>query len=268
MASAGDKLRGIGYLAMSLGFGISALSILRGEGDPSDDLQAEKKKQRGLGLLPPPKVTTHDVSNITERVKLLNKMMKKGHFNPKVVEATRQIVSMKCSDPQGGQRYCVPEKDCWAEVAWIFNAIRNPNSKYSVRYTRDQLLADTFSAAERTLFETHAEDCDGFSITIGAMLMAIGHQVRTRVIGTTGAPDQDFSHVYLITPTKFDDPDAPWAAVDCSVQKMVGWEAPGASRVAATGKPSGVVTRVKDYDAATGSEVPPVATKDMTSWHP
>ena len=147
-------------------------------------------------------------------------------------------------------KWCVPEKDCWAEVCWLFEAIRNPRSKYAVRYTRDMMLADTFTAAERTMLKTHGGDCDDYVVLLGAMLMSVGHPVRIRVIQTQDK--SSWSHVYLITPNRFDDPRAEWKAVDCSVSKPCGWEAPGAAEVARTGKPAGIVTRVKDYSLPVG----------------
>ena len=83
--------------------------------------------------------------SIDARVKLIRKLIVAGHLNPTLHERTVEILSQKC-----GNNWCVAEKDCKGEVEWLFNAIRNPRSKYAVRYTRDMLLADTFTAAERT----------------------------------------------------------------------------------------------------------------------
>jgi hypothetical protein len=83
--------------------------------------------------------------------------------------------------------------------------------------------------------------------------MAVGHPVRLRVIQTQDKGS--WSHIYLLTPTKFDDPRAPWISVDASMDKPLGWEAPGAREVAKTGKPAGIVTRVRDYSVVQPSEV-------------
>jgi hypothetical protein len=88
--------------------------------------------------------------------------------------------------------------------------------------------------------------------------MSVGHPVRLRVVATRkeGTPDSKapWSHIYLLTPTTFDNPNAKWVAaahawlsVDGSMDKPLGWEAPGAREVAATGKPSGIIARVRDY---------------------
>lgn len=93
--------------------------------------------------------------------------------------------------------------------------------------------------------------CDDSVIALGSMLMAVGHPVRMRVIATRkpDVPDAQasWSHIYLLTPSAFDDPNAPWIAVDASMNKPLGWEAPGAKEVAATGKPAGIVARVRDF---------------------
>jgi len=260
--SAPDKLRAYGQLLLGSGLIISGINILRGSGprtnvasDLGDTQIADPKEAGKLQLVQgkagkavgPPKAKGHDVWTIDQRVSYIIKLLKKGSLNAQLHEATKEILSQKTLDGKGGLRWAVPEKDCVAEVKWIYTAIRNPNSKLAVRYTRDMLLADTFSAAERTLFKTHGEDCDGYAILIGAMLMAVGHVVRIRVIQTTDSKTNSWNHVYLITPKKFDSLDGEWMAVDCSVNKPAGWEAPGASEVARTGKPSGIVVKVKDF---------------------
>lgn len=202
-----------------------------------------------------PKLAQYDVKSIDTRVGLIGELVRKGSLNPELREKTVEILAQKC-DKLGqvsvnGDRWCVAEKDCLGEVRALFDVVKNPKSKYAVRYTRDALLADVFTAPERTLFKTHAGDCDDSACLLGAMLMAVGHPVRLRVIATRrpGVPDSQvsWSHIYLLTPTAFDDPNAPWIAVDASMNKPLGWEAPGAKEVAATGKPAGIVARVKDF---------------------
>lgn len=97
--------------------------------------------------------------------------------------------------------------------------------------------------------------CDDYVIVLGSMLMAVGHPVRLRVIATRrdDTPDDKapWSHIYLLTPTTFDNPNAKWVpmwvSVDGSMDKPLGWEAPGAADVAKSGKPAGIVARVRDY---------------------
>jgi hypothetical protein len=221
--------------------------------------------QRAQRQLQSPKTKQYDIENIDDRVALIGDLIRKGSLNSELREKTLAILSTKC-DRLGrvqrgatGETYCVPEKDCLAEVKAMFEVVRNPRSKYSVRYTRDALLADVFTAPERTLLKTHAGDCDDYCILLGAMLMATGHPVRLRILATRrpGIDDRiaPWSHIYLLTPTKFDDPRAKWIAVDASMDKPLSWEAPGAREVAATGKPAGIVARVRDYNVVKPNEV-------------
>lgn len=209
-----------------------------------------------------PKLKQYDVSDIDTRAGLIGELIRKGSLNPDLREKTVEILSMKCDsmgrvDPNGG-RYCVKEKGCLEEVQAIFDAIRNPKSKYSVRYTRDALLADVFTAPERTLLKSHGGDCDDYVITMGSMLMGVGHPVRMRIVATRqpGVDDSKapWSHIYLLTPTTWDNPNAEWISVDGSMDKPLRWEAPGAREVAKTGKAAGIIARVRDYTLMKPSE--------------
>lgn len=236
MTTLGEKIRGIAYFGLALGFGYSGYETLFGHDGPEglhgDTLGDGKNK----GQL---KQTNKDVGHIDERVKFLRKLLKKAGTNGRIHEIASEILSQK----QNG-RWLVPEKDCWAEVTFIFHAIRDPSSKYAMRYTRDSVTADIFSDADRSLLKTHAADCDDYAIAVGGLLMSVGHQVKIRVIQTEG--EESWNHVYLLTPADWDGNE--WKAIDVSMDKPPGWEASGAAEAARTGKPSGIVLRVKDYD--------------------
>lgn len=267
MSATQKRWQAAAYIILGGGFLVSAYATLKdaaaeaGGGGQTRGLgklgeRATRSNQRAL---PPAKIgkangQMHDVHNIDERVELIKKLIKKGSVNPTLHETTVKLLSQKC-DRQGnvsdrGDRWCVPEKDCWAEVKWLFDAVRQPKSPMAVRYTRDMILADTFTAAERTLLQSHGGDCDDYVILLGSMLMSVGHPIKIRVIQTKDKAS--WSHVYLITPKFFPDdprydPRGAWEAVDCSVDKPCGWEAPGAKEVAKNNRPSGIVSRVKDY---------------------
>jgi Transglutaminase-like superfamily len=270
------KIQVAAYTLLAGGFVLSAISTWKG-GSATPAAAGAREEINGLGRSPKalpaasnlgrPKTKNYDVTEIDDRVSLIGDLIRKGALNSDLREKTVEILSLKC-DPLGriqktgsskATKYCVPEKNCLAEVQAIFDAVRNPKSKYSVRYTRDSLLADVFTAAERTLLKTHGGDCDDYSVTIGAMLMATGHPVRLRVVATrrAGVPDAEapWAHIYLLTPTEFDKPNAKWISVDCSMDKPLGWEAPGASDVARTGKPSGIIARVRDYSVVAPAEM-------------
>ncbi len=210
----------------------------------------------GRDGLPMPTAETHDVGHIDERVDLIIKLIRDGAADPVIGEKAKILLGRKCDStgrhvPKGeegrrsGVKFCVPEKDCTAEVRAIFNAVRDPRSQYAIRYVRDSLIGDVFTAAKRTLLRINGGDCDDYCVTIGALLMSIGHPVYVCVITTTDR--QTWNHVYLLTPSKFDDPNAPLIALDASVSKPMGWEAPGAATNRATGKTAGIVKRSKVY---------------------
>lgn len=263
------KLQVAAYSMLAGGFVLSAFATWGaggpgstnglGKSEPTKALPPNKK----LKALGPPKTKNYDVTDIDDRVSLIGDLIRRGSLNSNIREATIKLVSQTCDrlgrvDPNG-DRYCVPEKNCLAEVKAIFDAVRNPKSKYRMRYVRDAILADVFVDAERSLMSNHGGDCDDYAIAIGSMLMSIGHPVRLRVIATrrNGVPDNDapWAHIYLLTPTKFDDPKAKWISVDGSMDKPLGWEAPGAAEVARTGKAAGITARVRDYSVVQPAEM-------------
>ena len=233
MSDAGRKFQIAASLTLAGGFILSALAQMKnGVNTAAGAAAAEAETPlRGVGQVKPgrvqplpkaklptrmgpqvpgkPTLKQYDINDIDSRVGLIGELIRKGSLNPDLREKTVEILSLKCDvlgrvDPKGGQ-WCVKEKDCLGEVKAIFEAIRNPRSKFAVRYTRDAMLADVFTAPERTLLKSHGGDCDDYVITIGSMLMAIGHPVRMRVVATRrdGVPDKDapWSHIYLLTPT-------------------------------------------------------------------
>jgi hypothetical protein len=288
MSDAGRKFQIAASLTLAGGFILSAIAQMKNGVSAIPGAAAEG--MRGVGdaaptgaragrVLPLPKATLptkvprqqpgkpqlkqYDVGDIDTRVGLIGELIRKGSLSPDLRERTVEILSLKCDalgrvDPKGSS-WCVKEKDCLGEVKALFEAIRNPRSKYAVRYTRDAMLADVFTAPERTLLKSHGGDCDDYVIVLGSMLMSVGHPVRMRVVATRrdGVPDKDapWSHIYLLTPTTFDNPQAKWISVDASMDKPLGWEAPGAAEVATSGKPAGIVARVRDYSIIKPSEV-------------
>jgi len=228
----------------------------------------------------------YDVKDIDERAALVSDLIRKASLNPQFHEHVVKMVSQKCDmlgrvDNQNGTRWCVAEKDCVGEAKAVFNNIRSPRSKYGMRYVRDNLIADVFTAGERTLLITHGGDCDDFTIVLGGAMLTIGHPVRMRIVATRRQDVSDaiapWSHIYLLTPMQFDNPNAQWVAMgaprrlfadkagkgdgslawttmDGSMDKPFGWEAPGAREVAASGKAAGIIARVRDYNVVDPSE--------------
>lgn len=226
-------------------------------------LVAGSAEEAETGGLDAPKTKKHDVENINARVALITKLIRDGAADMELGERTKMLLARKCDStgkviPKGQEgrfsdaRFCVKEKDCMGEIKAIFEAVRNPRSKYAVRYVRDSIIGDVFTSAKRTLLRTNGGDCDDATITLGAMLMSIGHPVFVTVIRTTDKPT--WNHVYLLTPSDFDNPNAPLVALDGSVNKPAGWEAPGAAEVRTTGKPAGIVAATKVYPVAKRGE--------------
>lgn len=276
MSESSRKLQVGAYWLLAGGFVLSALANMKngvegpfepgikglGEGEGKDTKALPSGGGR-KGVIGKPKVKQYDIEDIDDRVALVGDLIRKGSLSPDLRERTVEILSQKCDvlgriDNKSGTKWCVPEKNCLGEVKALFEAVRNPRSKYAVRYTRDALLADVFTAPERTLLKSHGGDCDDYVILLGSMLMSVGHQVKLRVIATRrqGVDDRiaPWSHIYLITPTDFED-TRKWVSVDASMDKPLGWEAPGAAQVAKNGRPAGIVARVRDYDVVKPGEV-------------
>lgn len=274
MSESSRKLQTGAYWLLAGGFILSALANMKngvegpfepgsikglGEDEEQKALPAGAKRKAIIGK---PKLKQYDIEDIDDRVALVGDLIRKGSLSPDLRERTVEILSQKCDMlgriDKNGSRWCIPEKNCIAEVKALFEAVRNPKSKYAVRYTRDALLADVFTAPERTLLKSHGGDCDDYVILLGSMLMSVGHQVKLRVIATRrqGVDDRiaPWSHIYLITPTDFED-TRKWISVDASMDKPLGWEAPGAAQVAQNGRPAGIVARVRDYDVVKPGEI-------------
>jgi hypothetical protein len=185
MSESSDKLQVGAYFMLAGGFILSALANIKNARDKAlgnvnahglgesvgEASMASGKGPRVLQLpsvrlptsLGKPKLKQYDVRDIDTRVGLIGELIRKGSLSPDLRERTVALLASKCdalgrlSDDAG--RWCVAEKDCLGEVKAIFEAIRNPRSKYAVRYTRDAMLADVFVAPERTLLKSHGGDC-------------------------------------------------------------------------------------------------------------
>lgn len=225
------------------GLGYSGQKLLPVRALPNVKLPTSVEHAQKMGR---PKLKQYDVGDIDQRAGLIGELIRKGSLNPDLREHTVKILSQK-----SGGKWAVAEKDCLGEVKMLFTSYRDPKSTYAVRYTRDAMLADVFTAPERTLLKSHGGDCDDATIVLGSQLMSVGHPVRMRIVATRipGTDDSKapWSHIYLLTPTTFDNPNAKWISVDATMDRPLGWEAPGAAEVARTGKPAGIIARVRDY---------------------
>jgi hypothetical protein len=193
----------IGGLTM-LGEALSAGAGLA-DANPGKQLPTTKKKSDMT-------VTRHTVRGIDDRLKYIVAKIKQGRLHPNVREFAVKAVSKKCGDT-----WCTPEKNWEAEVDTMFNVVRG-----HVRYVRDTYGIDLYQHAKRTL-QFGGGDCDDYTITLGALLQAIGYPVKCRVIQTVDS--DDWNHIYLLcglpprNPTK-------WKVLDASMDKPAGWECP------------------------------------------
>lgn len=170
------------------------------------------------------KLKVVNVRTLDQRVKYIQQMAMKGRDDPRIRALAVKIVSKKC-----GRKFCINEKDYVSEVRAIFEYMRK-----HVRYVRDNVNRDTFQSAYRTL-EFGGGDCDDYSITMGALLEAIGYPIKLRVIQTHDA--DDWNHIYIIVGIPPGDPSQKWMSLDASVNRPAGW-AP----------PKSMIKRIKDYD--------------------
>lgn len=205
-------------LAMAIGSFVAGASALKRALKPKD--------QSGeLALLAPargnrPRGRIRRVHTIDDRLAGVMEQMNLSIRDPQIRWIAGQLVSRRCSpsDPKKGRGgWCYPERAYWKEVTAIYQYVRA-----NVRYVRDIHGIDTFQTAARTL-EMRSGDCDDFTITLGALLMAVGFPVRTKTIQTTNA--SDFNHIYLqvgLPPTK----PKVWRSLDASTPNGPGWEAP------------------------------------------
>ena len=203
---------------------------------------------KGDGRVSTVKTTT--VSNIKQRAAVIGRMMVEGSLNPKVIEISRTIISQKCRTLDGGLRWCVDPKDAQGrpnnaqEVKAIWSAVTNPNSPFALRYTNDHPFVDTFSSAE-LMTRLHAEDCDGFAIYVGALLMVIGFPIRMRIVQDQGSPT--WSHIYLMV--DYGKGSGQWGPIDATEPRRgLGWQLEGADDVVRYGKPSKKTVAVLDID--------------------
>jgi predicted transglutaminase-like cysteine proteinase len=209
-------------LVMGLGSLIAGVTTLSGalRGDRHRPISGHGGRPLASGEL---RARIKTVRNIDERLAGVIEMMRKSIRDPRTRMIASQIVSSRCNSPNdrtGDGGWCIREKDYLAEVKAVFNWMRA-----NVRYVRDIHSIDTFATAARTI-EARAGDCDDYTITMGALLMALGFPVRTKTIRTTDS--SDWNHIYLQVglppgkPTK-------WMSLDASVPRPAGWEAPAAS---------------------------------------
>jgi hypothetical protein len=79
------------------------------------------------------------------------------------------------------------------------------------------------------LREVGIEDCDGFAMYAGCLLMALGIPVALVTVAADPEVPERYSHVYLAAYPK--GPNGPRVALDFSHGKHIGWECPNLGRI-------------------------------------
>jgi hypothetical protein len=193
-----------------------------GKATPQYDMRDPKSK----GVR---EVKFHTVSTIDERVGHIIKQIREDSLEPMVITQAREIVSGRCPVVKGGARgveWCIKPKDHKGEIEAIYHAITDPNSKYAMRYVRDHAGVDLF-ANNKLLSRLPAGDCDDMAIRGGALLRAIGFDVKCRVVAPRNAPEQ-WAHIYLMIGNPPGE-NKQWFAFDASEVgrgRPFNWEVP------------------------------------------
>jgi len=157
-------------------------------------------------------LTTYEVRNLQDRINRIRDLIEQGKRDPKVYLFARNAINKKC-----GKNWCTPEKNNAAEIAALFNAIRE-----NVRYTSDIRGIDTYQKPPRTL-ELGTADCDDYSSLACASLESLGIPCALKAIRTKGSPE--WNHIYALAGLPRARPTR-WIPFDASVSMPVGWEAP------------------------------------------
>ncbi len=124
-------------------------------------------------------------SGVGRTVRVMRELIDEGSRDPSVITAARQVVM------------ATPSRDQRAEVRALYQWVQD-----HVRYTADPVYAETMLDAPTMLEQIElegrvAEDCDGMTVLLGAMLQAIGYPVD--LVVESYRPDQLPSHVLLAT---------------------------------------------------------------------
>lgn len=230
MALTPNRLIYYGFAAIGAGY---VWKLARGEdNEPSAMVPAERQLgaagggdgRSGGGIK---SMQQHPVANIDQRVGFIVDQIRKDSEDKAVITEARSILSGKCPVEPGGKLDWCSEPKAWRdELAMLYYAITDPNSKLAVRYTRDHATIDLFGSSS-LMRRLPAEDCDGMSIRLGALARAVGYAVRCRIVAPAGQPRQ-WAHIYLMIGSEPGNPSpAKWYAMDpTEPQNGPFWEVP------------------------------------------
>lgn len=256
MANGWNPLIGLGFTALGVGYLWEAYhrqSALTPLGSPVFGLSAdglrpnlpyarlEGKRLGGLGsagsevaidskgrkvLLVKDGVRTiqfYEAGDINRRLKFIIDQMKKDSREKATITEATAILGGKCPVAKGGLKWCITPKDWTGEIRQLFYALVNPNSPYSLRYTRDHAHVDMFRSSD-LMRRIPTADCDDMTIRLGAWLLACGYSVKCRIVSPRGQPGQ-WAHIYLVAGVPPGE-NVKWIPLDPTEPHPPGWEVP------------------------------------------
>lgn len=211
--------RGLGYL------GQAASQV-------STDARGRKVLTVGDGVR---SIKFYEAGSIDNRLRFIIDQMKKDSRDPKTISEVTAIFGQKCPVERGGVDWCVKAKKWDSELATMFYAIVDPNSPFSVRYTRDHAHIDMFRSSS-LMRRIPTGDCDDMTIRLGAWLLIMGYTVKCRIVAPAGQPGQ-WAHIYLMAGSPPGE-NTKWVPLDpTEPQHGFGWEVP-----------KGMISSVRDFE--------------------
>ncbi len=167
------------------------------------------------------KVSVFEVANQKKALEELAKLIEKSTVDPIVRNAALAIT------------HDVDSRDDEGEIHAIFNAVKHGTDQVrglekGLKYMSDPRWADFFTAPSRVLKDAAvngyaAEDCDGHSALICALLGSLGFLVGLRAWGKTRG---EFTHVYAVVGVPKVGP-SDLMPLDTTVEESEpGWEPP------------------------------------------
>lgn len=184
----------------------------------------------------------YDAKNLNDVMKAISGQIRTNAADPAVIKLARQITSGTVdwtTDPRTGEQVpviqawgrmyrapvgpiCKTRDDaCELEAIWDFTVL-------NVRYVLDPPHVDTYPDVRFTL-EAGAEDCDGMTIVIDSLAMAVGFDVAARVISQGG---QSWEHIYPLIGVPKGHTQAYFPMDATEPGRQMGWEYQGAASTA------------------------------------
>jgi hypothetical protein len=141
----------------------------------------------GMGFTPAPLIRV-DQPRLIDVVHWMRRLVHQGAADPRVRALAEKITADLLPGDYAGEAYAIY---CYC----LGNRGLTLQRGYGVRYTRDPVDIEYLTRA-RELLERMAEDCDGVSVLIAALLRSIGQHSAFCVAAYDGAPEP--SHVFAM----------------------------------------------------------------------